>query len=279
MNLPKPLLKLNRRKKNKQMNETELLFTKVLNCSRNSLYLHNGAALDREKQLFISSVLKRRIKGEPIQYILGESEFMGLPFKVTRDVLIPRPETEILIETVLKYGPQKILELGTGTGCIAVSLAKFIPSVRIVALDISKGALIVAVENAERNGVLDKIEFKLFDLLADNREFHKVQIGNFDLIVSNPPYIRSSQIHGLAPEIQFEPRVALDGGEDGLDFYRKIIKNASSYLNKNGYLILEMGFGQCAKIRKILQNSLNFEIIEVVKDYSNIDRVIVSKNR
>ena len=102
------------------MNETELLFTKVLNCSRNYLYLHNGVALDREKQLFISSVLKRRIKGEPIQYILGESEFMGLPFKVTRNVLIPRLETEVLIETVLKYGPKKILELGTGSGCIAV---------------------------------------------------------------------------------------------------------------------------------------------------------------
>ena len=279
MNLPKPLSKLSRRKKSKQMNETELLFTKVLNCSRNSLYLHNGVALDREKQLFISSVLKRRIKGEPIQYILGESEFMGLPFKVTRNVLIPRLETEVLIETVLKYGPKKILELGTGSGCIAVSLAKFIPAAIVVALDISQRALDMAVENAGLNGVADKIEFKFLDLLTDNSGLHEAGLGNFDLIVSNPPYIRSSEIDGLAPEIQFEPRVALDGGEDGLDFYRRIIKNAPLYLNKNGYLILEMGFGQNAKIRKILQNSLNFEIIDVVKDYNNIDRVIVAKNR
>ena len=130
------------------MNETELLFTKVLKCSRNSLYLHDGVALDKEKQLFISSVLKRRIKGEPIQYILGESEFMGLQFKVTPDVLIPRPETEILVETVLKYEPKRILELGTGSGCIAISLARFIPAARVVALDISQRALNVAVENA-----------------------------------------------------------------------------------------------------------------------------------
>jgi len=261
------------------MNEAELLFTKILKCGRNSLYLHNGNVLDKEKQFFISSILKRRIKGEPIQYILGESEFMGLSFKVTRDVLIPRPETEILIEIVLKYEPRKILELGTGSGCIAVSLAKFIPLARIVALDVSQGALGVAVENAEKNGVLDKIEFKFLDLLTDNIKPCDVRMKNFDLIVSNPPYIRSSEILELAPEIQFEPRVALDGGEDGLDFYRKISKNAPLYLNNNGYLILEMGFGQCAEIRKILQNSLNFEIIEVVKDYNNIDRIIVAKNR
>ena len=261
------------------MNETELLFTKVLKCSRNSLYLHDGVALDKEKQLFISSVFKRRIKGEPIQYILGESEFMGLPFKVTPDVLIPRPETEILVETVLKYEPKRILELGTGSGCIAISLARFIPAATVVALDISQRTLDIAVENAGLNGVSDKIEFKLLDLLAGDRGLHEVGLRNFDLIVSNPPYIRSSEIEGLAPEIQFEPRVALDGGEDGLDFYRKIIKNATLYLTKNGYLILEMGFGQSAGLRKILQNSLNFEIIDVVKDYNNIDRVIVAKNR
>lgn len=257
------------------MNETELLFTKALNCSRNSLYLREGVVLDREKQLFISSVLKRRIKGEPIQYILGETEFMGLLFKVTPDVLIPRPETEILVETVLKYNPKKILELGTGSGCIAVSLAKFIPAAEIVVLDISQKALNVAEENAHLNNVSDKISFLKSDLFTN----YDLPITNYDLIVSNPPYIPSSEISGLAPEIQFEPRVALDGGKDGFGFYRKIIKSAPLYLKKSGYLILEMGFGQSAEIRKFLQNSLNFEIIEVVKDYNNIDRVMVARNR
>jgi release factor glutamine methyltransferase len=265
------------------VNEVELLFTKVLNCNRNSLYLRRDIVLDKEKQLMISSALKRRISGEPIQYILGESEFMGLNFKVNRDVLIPRPETEILVETAVKianaYGKARenrwisILDLGTGSGCIAVSLAQLLSSVEITAVDISKEALAVAKQNAIINNVSDKIKFLKSDL------FNAVIPGmRYDICVSNPPYICSSQIDKLMPEIQFEPRVAFDAGEDGLGFYREIINKTPVYLKRKGYLILEAGFNQGADIRKILQNSLNFEIIEVVKDYNSIDRVIVAKN-
>jgi release factor glutamine methyltransferase len=263
------------------VNETELLFTKILNCDRNSLYLRKEVALDKKKQLMISSVLKRRSNGEPIQYILGESEFMGLNFKVNGDVLIPRPETEILVETAVRianglshpacrqagmaYSKTSILDLGTGSGCIAIE---------ITGVDISEEALAVAKQNAIINNVSDKIKFLKSDLFNASAIRHKP----YAICVSNPPYIRSSQINELSPEIQFEPRIALDGGEDGLDFYRKIISNAHIYLEEAGYLILEMGFGQHVKVRKIIQNSLNFEIIEVVKDYNNIDRVIVAKN-
>ncbi|MFA5276412.1 MAG: peptide chain release factor N(5)-glutamine methyltransferase [Candidatus Omnitrophota bacterium] len=263
------------------MNETELLFTKVLNCDRNSLYLRKGRALDKEKQVIISSALKRRISGEPIQYILGESEFMGLNFMVNSDVLIPRPETERLVETAVSIANNEaqenkrvsILDLGTGSGCIAISLAKLLSGVQITGVDISGEALAAARKNAQLNNVSEKINFLKSDL------FEALLPGmRYDICVSNPPYICSSQIDILMPEIQFEPRVALDGGEDGLDFYREIINKAHLYLKRKGYLILEMGFNQYADIRKILQNSLNFEIIEVLKDYNSIDRVIVARN-
>lgn len=274
------------------MNEAELLFTKVLNCERNSLYLRKDIALDKEKRMMISSALKRRFSGEPIQYILGESEFMGFNFKVNANVLIPRPETEILVEAAIKIANRlsqiayrksqtlksrtiSILDLGTGSGCIAVSLAKLLADAAITAVDISEEVLLVAKENAILNNVSDRIEFlksDLFDALT-------ISDMRYAICVANPPYICSSQINELAPEIRFEPRIALDGGKDGLGFYRKIISDAHIYLENGGYLILEMGFGQHAGIRKILQNYSNFEIIEVVQDYNNIERVIVAQNR
>ena len=270
------------------MNEAELLLSSILNCGRNYLYFNKDKKLSRENLLFISSALKRRFQWEPLQYILGESEFMGLTFKVTGDVLIPRPETEILVETAVKiangiwhmaYGkaeegkPVSILDIGTGSGCIAVSLAKLLPGVEITGVDISEEALSIARINAELNKVSETINFLQGDLFGALTICHTP----YALCVSNPPYIRSSDIDELAPEVQFEPRIALDGGEDGLDFYRKIISSAPLYLKEGGYLILEMGFNQRSEVTKILQNSLNFEIIEVVKDYGNIERVIVAR--
>lgn len=263
------------------MNEAELLFSEILDCSRLSLYLNKRTLLPKVKSSLVSSVLKRRIKGEPIQYILGKTEFMGLEFKVTPDVLIPRLETEILIETAIKYlspntyrlTPINILDLGTGSGCVAVSLAKLIKNAKITAVDISDKALSIAKENAELNNV--SIDFIQSDL------FHSYDLipNTYDLIVSNPPYIPRAEIEKLAPEIQYEPRIALDGGEDGLDFYHRIFKESAPYLRENGFLILEIGFGQKTLLENILSSSKELKIVEFLKDYNDIDRVIVIKAR
>lgn len=262
------------------MTETEWLFTEVLNCNRLDLYLNKNAYLDMNKRTIISSAIKRRILGEPIQYILGKAEFMGLEFKVNRDVFIPRPETEILVETVIKLVSSikyqvsgiNILDVGTGSGCIAVSLAKFINNLEITATDISSKALEVASMNAKLNNVeINFVQGGLFDT-------YPLSLTPYHLIISNPPYISTSEIESLQPEIRYEPRMALDGGKDGLDFYRKIIQRAPECLKEDGFLIMEMGFGQAEMIKNILKNLGNFEIIDVVKDYNSIERVIVAKN-
>ncbi len=261
------------------MTEAELLFTEILNCNRPSLYLDKGIFLDKDKSSFVSNVLERRIKGEPIQYILGRTEFMGLEFKVTPDVFIPRPETEVLVETAIKivqsseFGARSILDIGTGSGCIAVSLAKFIKNAEVTAIDISNAALEIAKQNALLNNVA--INFLQSDLFAN----HEPRTMNHELIISNPPYVLTAEIQTLQPEVQCEPFIALDGGEDGLNFYRRIIDKMHSYLEKGGFLIMEMGFNQKDAIKNILQNSGYFEIIESIKDYNNIDRVIIAKKR
>jgi len=259
------------------MNETELLFTEVLNCSRQSLYLDKSLVLSVGQSPLISSVLKRRIKGEPIQYILGKTEFMGIEFKVTPDVFIPRPETEIVVEKAIdlvhssEFMVHSILDIGTGSGCIAVSLAKNLPAAEITAIDISEDAIRVAKENALRSD--SKINFLISDLFS-NRELRTM---NYELIISNPPYIPSAEIEKLQPEIKYEPRIALDGGPDGLGFYRRIISEATRYLKEGGFLLMEMGYSQKEEIKNIFQNSGYFEIIEFVKDYRDIDRVIIAK--
>ncbi len=271
------------------MNETELLFTEILNCNRPDLYLNKDLHLDKEKSAFISSALKRRISGEPIQYILGKTEFMGLEFKVNNNVFIPRPETEILVEMAIKYitkspclsGRQashqvtsfNILDIGTGSGCIAISLNKFLPNARISAVDISDQALGVAKENAMLNNVSSRINFIQGDLFNT----YGLTPNTYGLIISNPPYIPTLDIAKLQPEINHEPIIALDGGPDGLEIYRKIISQAQDYLKEGGFLIMEMGFNQREAIKNIFKKYKYFEIIEVVKDYHNIDRVIVAQ--
>ncbi|MCM8795150.1 MAG: peptide chain release factor N(5)-glutamine methyltransferase [Candidatus Omnitrophica bacterium] len=262
------------------MNEAELLFTELLNCNRFALYLDKNLVLDKFVCQNIAAILKRRIKAEPLPYILGKIEFMGFEFKLTPDVFIPRPETEILVETVIRYyhllpKDSRILELGTGSGCIAVSLAKLLSSIDITATDISKEALSIAEENARWHNVENRITFlrsNLFDSLAKN------DIG-YEMCVSNPPYIPSEEIKRLPPEVRYEPRIALDGGRDGLDFYRRIIDKLDIYLARGGYLIMEMGFGQKEEIEKIFQKIRGLQIKEIVKDYKNIDRVIVLKRQ
>jgi release factor glutamine methyltransferase len=255
------------------MHEAELLFTEVLNCTRPDLYLNKDLRISKENGALLSSALKRRLAGEPLQYILGKSDFYGLQFKVTPDCLIPRPETEILVDNAKKYPATNILELGTGSGCIAISLAKILPQARVTATDISEKALAVAKENA----LIHKVSVNF--IKADLFSAYELTSYAYDLIVSNPPYIASGDIETLQPEVRYEPRVALDGGADGLDVYRRIALESGQFLKEDGRLILEIGFGQAEDVAKILTKNKSFEIIEVVKDYSDIKRVIVAQKK
>jgi len=256
------------------VNEAELVLTHVLNCNRMSLYLNKDINLDRDKSRLLSSILKRRISGEPVQYILGETEFMGLKFKVDKRALIPRPETEILVEQALEHLKQagitspKILDLGTGSGCIAVSIAKNLNCPDVWASDISTEALQLAQENAYFNNVEIKfIQSDLFEVLKNNR---------FDLIVSNPPYVSTGEFNSLAKEIFFEPELALKAGVDGLDFYRRIVSGAADYLKDNGLLIFEVGINQAYFVKEMLAKA-GFAELTLIKDYNNIERIVMAK--
>ena len=259
------------------MNEAELLFTEVLGVDKASLYLNQDRPLSKEEQQSVSQALKRRISGEPIQYILGKTEFMGLEFKVTPQVLIPRDDTEILVEQTINLVKQnkflsnpRILDLCTGSGCIAISLAKYIKGSQVIASDISWEALNIAKENALLNNV--EVEFIRSDLFSAI----SFQPSAVDIIVSNPPYVKTLDIESLEPEVRHEPLIALNGGVDGLSFYYKIISQAHKYLKNKGFLVLEIGFGQSQDIQNLFKNSKNFEVIEIVKDYNNIDRVVIA---
>lgn len=262
------------------MTEAELLFTEILNCDKASLLLKRNERLAANDSLRVSLALKRRISGEPLQYILGVTEFMGFEFRVNKNVLIPRPETELLVEKAVTYAAKSesqkvrnILDLGTGSGCIAISLAKLIPDSSITAVDICGEALLVAKENAILNKVADRIKFIKSDLFSSNelRDF------SYELIISNPPYICTQEISALQPEVRFEPRIALDGGIDGLDFYRRLADKSALYLRKEGLLIMEMGFGQSDAIKNIFENCEDFKIMEIEEDYNNIERIMVLK--
>jgi release factor glutamine methyltransferase len=259
------------------MNEAELVYSHVLNCDRLSLYLNKDECLGREESFRVSRILKRRLEGEPLQYILGTTEFMGLEFKVDKRALIPRPETEILVSGALEKlklrgrpAGLRILDLGTGSGCIAVSIAKLLPQASVWAADISLPALQLAKENARRHKV--KIKFLRSDIFSG---LEKKQ-DKFDLIISNPPYISRGEFGGLAKEISFEPVSALEAGQDGLDFYRRIIRQAAFYLTDDGLLALEAGAGQASRVKTLLDQQ-NFSVLDIIKDYNNIKRAVIAK--
>ncbi|ABX40800.1 peptide chain release factor N(5)-glutamine methyltransferase [Lachnoclostridium phytofermentans] len=211
-------------------------------------------------------LLKKRALHIPLQYLTGSQEFMGLSFRVNESVLIPRQDTERLVEEVLKVSKDKdVLELCTGSGCIIISLAKLGNIKNAVAVDISSDAIKVAKENAKDNEVL--VTYLLSDMFSNVS-------GTYDVIVSNPPYIESEVIEGLMPEVKdHEPRIALDGDADGLKFYRILAKESGRFLNKNGRLYLEIGCNQAAFIGELLSQN-GFAQIKVVKDYAGLDRVV-----
>ena len=245
-----------------------LLFAAVLGIDRNFYYLHINDVLQEKEQSRYESWLQLRSEHVPLQHITGEQEFMGLPFLVSPDVLIPRQDTEILAEEALKIirPGMDVLDLCTGSGCIIISLLKFQPKIRATASDISGAALRVARENSKLNDVT--LTFVKSDLFAD-------LAGSFDLIVSNPPYIPTDRIRELMPEVrEHEPFAALDGKEDGLAFYRKISKEGFGYLKPGGSLMLEIGYDQSEAVTALLLQE-GYRTIRTVKDLAGKDRVVI----
>jgi release factor glutamine methyltransferase len=292
--------------------QTELLLAHLLKLPRMKLYLNFERVLTALETDALRELIKRRGLREPLQHITGSTSFCGHEIAVNRHVLVPRPETELLAEAGCEWlgkhptsniqhptsnfqnATPTALDFGTGTGCIAIALAAKCPNVKVVATDISPDALALAKENAVRNQVAERIEFLAGDgfaalkngwgerprepvLADDQRGSPGVSPHQFDLIVSNPPYIPSAEIATLEPEVRdFDPRLALDGGADGLDFYRRLAAEAKPFLKPDGKIMLEFGDGQADAIKKIFKNEK--WIVEAVKDdYSQRARILIAR--
>ena len=250
--------------------DAEMLLRSVLGRDKAWLITNQNSAVDGDAAVQLEAAIVRRLRGEPIQQIIGECEFYGLPFRVTRDVLIPRPETEHLVEAVLELAlgsaAARIVDVGTGSGAIAVALAHALKSDRVTAIDISKQALAVARENAARNGV--QIRFLEGDLLAP------VGGETFDVVVSNPPYVPDADRKTLPVEVrEYEPGLALFAGKNGLDVYRRLIPQAFHTLNPGGHVLLEIGYGQAQAVRELLEQS-GFFNVRFRPDLQGIPRVL-----
>jgi release factor glutamine methyltransferase len=251
--------------------DAEVLLGQVLQCDAAALLAHPERVLSADESAQFENFVTRRAAFEPIQYILGVQEFFGLPFAVTPDVLIPRPETEHLVEAVLqRVNPQTdahILDVGTGSGAIAVALAFALPQAHLTAVDLSPAALAVARRNAERHGVGERISFLHSDLLT---AFHGV---HFDVVVSNPPYIAEQEV--LPPEVAgYEPRSALYAGVTGLEIYVRLIPQAHIALKPKGWLLLEIGYEQSPAIRSLLSDWTD---VSFLNDLQGIPRVAVAR--
>lgn len=255
--------------------KSRLLMQFILNKPRQYLLVHDNEELTQEQEKKYLENIEKITKGIPLQHITHIQEFMKMNFYVNEDVLIPRADTEILVEEVIeiakKINAKKILDLCTGSGAIAVSLAKYIEDSQITAIDISGEALRVAKLNAKNNEVEDKITFIKSDL------FKNVVKEKYDIIVSNPPYIKRDVIKKLNKEVQKEPDIALDGGNDGLDFYRKIISEGYEYLKYKGYMCLEIGYDQKKEVIEIIEKQEKYSNTYSKKDLSGNDRIVVTK--
>ena len=255
--------------------KARLLLQYVLKKPRQYLIVYDNQKLTELQEKEYLKYIELLKQGEPIEHITHQKEFMKLNFYVDENVLIPRQDTEVLVEEVIKIAKKinakKILDLCTGSGAIAVSLAKYLENVQLTALDISGKALDIAISNAKNNHAQEKITFvesNLFEDLAQEK---------YDIIVSNPPYIKRKEIENLDMEVRREPKIALDGGEDGLDFYKKIIDKGYEYLKYGGYICLEIGYDQKEEVMKIIDDKKQYINTYCKKDLYDNDRVIVTK--
>lgn len=251
--------------------DARLLLEYACQTDHSVLFAHPEREISEKEYDNYIGLIERRAKREPVAYILGNWDFMGLNFKVNSNVLIPEQDTEVLVEEAMRYTEDgfKVLDLCTGSGCIALSLLNYTNDTRAVCTDISGEALDVAKENAESLRLSDRVTFVKTDL------FPGEDMGKFDIIVSNPPYIATKVIDTLAPEVKdYEPRLALDGSEDGLLFYRRIVDSVHKYLFSSGYLFLEIGYDQGKALTDMLKENGHFHDIEVIRDYAGNDRVV-----
>lgn len=257
--------------------DAEVLMSQTLNISRTELLTYPDRILNRVDAENFRSKIERRALREPVSQITGVKEFWSLEFSVNEKVLTPRPETEILVEQCLKAlrknsSPLKVLDLGTGSGILAIIFAKEIPQSHVTAIE--KSELEIARKNALKHAVADRIRFVSADLLKDDWQ------GPYHLIVSNPPYIETGNLANCMPEVrQYEPVQALDGGRDGLDYYRFIIPTALEHLEEGGLLALEIGHTQSRAVVTLLENFSGYQDIQVVQDYSGYDRVVLAHKR
>lgn len=268
--LQEAIIKLKENNIDKPNNKARRLLAHEIQTSKEYLISHDNDEISEKQKSEYNKKIESLINGIPIQYIIGFQEFMGIEFFVNENVLIPQPDTEILVEKTIEilknYQKPKVLDLCTGSGAIAISISKYFPKAEVIASDISNEAL----EVANLNNKEDKVKFinsNLFDNIQDK----------FDVIVSNPPYIKTSELKTLSKEVLNEPILALDGGEDGLVFYKKIIEQAYKFLNANGYLCLEIGEDQLEEITLLLEKNSNYVEIKKYKDLAGNNRVITCK--
>jgi release factor glutamine methyltransferase len=260
--------------------DAQTLLAHALGCDRTYLIVNYNQEISEEQFENYQRLIARRAAGEPLQYITGQQEFFGLPFEVTPAVLIPRPETEILIEETIRLAQQAalqspvIIDVGTGSGCIAVALARELAAAQVIATDISAAALAVAARNAARNGVAERVRFIQTDLLDDVPVEPRA-----DFILSNPPYVAAHEVPSLQREVRdWEPRLALTDNADGLSFYRRLLADAPPHLRAGGYLICEMGYTQAVAITALLAGDVWAEHY-LLDDLQGIPRTLVARKR
>jgi release factor glutamine methyltransferase len=262
--------------------EAGSLVAHVIGRDRSFILSHADDAIDEQQAERFHQYLERRAQGEPLQYITGLQEFFGLEFEVTKDVLIPRPETELLIETALKLvaGTADLLicDVGTGSGCIVITLLHELKQARAIAIDISPATLLIAQRNAARHRVIERVEFLRSDCFA-GLNLREPGQSSFDLITSNPPYVEESAIAGLQREVRdFEPRLALAAGADGLDIIRRLLVEAPGYLKTDGHFLFEIGFNQAEAVEQLLDPKI-WSLIDIFKDLQGIPRTVALQKR
>ena len=261
----------------------EMLLSFILKLARIELYTNFDKVIDEFDLDRLHGLVKRCVDNEPIQYLIGSTEFYSLSLNVSADCLIPRPETELLVERAIEFlrtrsGPQYICDLCTGSGCIAVAIAKNFENARIIATDICDKALAVAAMNVEKYNLRDRIELLNGDLFAP--VIAQLDVSEFDLIVTNPPYVSSSEYEALAENVKnYEPKHALYAGADGLDIYRRIISEIDKHLKPGGAFIAEIGYAQGPAVKELLEETDVFTDIKIEKDFNRNDRVVTATKK
>ena len=258
--------------------EAEILLAQAMGCKRIELYVRHEEIPGEEVRDRFRGLVRRRATGEPVAYLVGHKEFFSLDFLVSPAVLIPRPDTETLVDQALRdlkaraLPAPRALDLGTGSGCLAIVLAKLVPALFVTAVDLSRDALEIARQNAQRNKVDTRVQFLCGDLFHPLKEEDK-----FDIVVSNPPYIPSGDIAGLEPTVRdFEPKSALDGGADGLDFYKRIFGGAPQHLQPQGRVMVEVGIDQAEAVASLAREK-GFVQVAIVADMAKVPRVVVAR--